>query len=108
MYKILQQFEPCRLAFFRVELHPEEISPRDRAHKRHRIIARCLYQALILRFDIVAVHVIKTRILSDTIPERMIRLVPDLIPAHVRHFKFIALCILHTTRKTQHIATQYT
>jgi hypothetical protein len=104
MNKVLQQFQPCRLAFFRVELHPKKITPRNGAHKGRRIIAGRLNQGGVTRLDVIAVYKIKTRILSDIAPQGMISCMMHLIPAHMRHLEPVAPCVLHVTGKTRHLA----
>src|SRR6185503_10543024 len=63
--EIRQQAQAGRLAFFRVELHSENVIPRGGARKAERITGGARHQSLFRRLHVVAVHKIEAAAIGN-------------------------------------------
>src|SRR6267142_2351741 len=93
--EIRQQAQAGRLAFFRVELHGENVIPRNGAGKAERITGGTRHQRLFLLIHVVAVHKIEAAAIRNTRPHLVGHGLIHLVPAHVRHLELLAALAYH-------------
>src|SRR5476649_413135 len=74
-------------AFLRVELGGENIVARDGTAERRAVHGLPDGMGRLLRLRIVTMHEIEITVVRYTVPQRMRRRLPDLVPAHLRHLE---------------------
>src|SRR5678815_4672627 len=107
--EIGQQPQTGALALFRVELHGEDISPRYRASKRHRIRRRTDGKPGLVGHGEVAVREIEALAVVNARPERMRSRPMHWAPSHVWNLQPLARRKYHVlVAEPAHVAAERT
>ena len=86
------------MAFFWVKLDGENIIPCHCTCKLKRIKTVARYRFKVVGVDIVTMYEIKACIVIDSMPQRMLDSLMDLIPAHMGYLEFLPISVMHCRR----------
>src|SRR5690606_8578481 len=102
LQEVFQQLQASIAAFFRMELHREQIVARQRCIDVDAVACGRGDAVGLFAVHVVAVHEVEAAVLCNVAPQRMRAALMHLIPAHVRHLQLAATAIVQRIAKEFH------